>query len=111
VFAVSQGTTEPRLGITVLQNNVYVLHTILHVLESSVLVYVLHSILYGLHNIMHSTRMCILHNIVYIRHTLHYIAIFRERSWCFLRDVQLRNSEQNIVDGRVVFSDVVRGTT
>src|SRR5215469_12382672 len=39
----------------------------------------------------------------------HYIAIFRERSWCLLRDAQLRSSRQNIVDGCVVSSDVVRG--
>jgi cobalamin biosynthesis protein CobD/CbiB len=39
----------------------------------------------------------------------HYIAIFRERSECLLRDAQLRISRENIVDGRVVFSDVVRG--
>jgi hypothetical protein len=38
----------------------------------------------------------------------HYIAIFRERSYCLLRDAQLRSSRLNIVDGRVVFSDVVR---
>jgi hypothetical protein len=38
----------------------------------------------------------------------HYIAIFRERSKCLLRDAQLRSSRQNIVDGRVVSSDVVR---
>jgi hypothetical protein len=39
----------------------------------------------------------------------HYIAIFRERSKCLLRDAQLRSSRKNIVDGRVVSSDVVRG--
>jgi hypothetical protein len=39
----------------------------------------------------------------------HYIAIFRERSWCLLRDTQLRSSRYNIVNGRVVSSDVVRG--
>src|SRR5215475_12809518 len=39
----------------------------------------------------------------------HYIAILRERSWCLLRDVQLRSSRKNIVDGCVVSSDVVRG--
>jgi hypothetical protein len=33
----------------------------------------------------------------------HYIAILRERSWCLLRDAQLRSSRYNIVDGRVVF--------
>src|SRR5215510_15603747 len=38
----------------------------------------------------------------------HYIAILRERSQCLLRDGQLRSSRQNIVDGRVVSSDVVR---
>jgi hypothetical protein len=38
----------------------------------------------------------------------HYIAIFRERSYCLLRDAQLRSSRQNIVDGRVVSSDVLR---
>jgi hypothetical protein len=38
----------------------------------------------------------------------HYIAILRERSLCLLRDAQLRSSRQNIVDGRVVSSDVVR---
>jgi hypothetical protein len=37
----------------------------------------------------------------------HYIAIFRECSKCLLRDVQLRSSRQNIVDGRVVSSGVV----
>src|SRR5215510_15870735 len=40
----------------------------------------------------------------------HYIAIFRERSYCLLRDAQLRSSRQNIVDVRVVSSDVVRST-
>jgi hypothetical protein len=40
----------------------------------------------------------------------HYIAIFRERSYCLLRDAQLRSGRQNIVDGRVVSSDVVRFT-
>jgi hypothetical protein len=39
----------------------------------------------------------------------HYIAILRERSWCLLRDTQLRSSRWNIVDGRDVSSDVVRG--
>jgi hypothetical protein len=39
----------------------------------------------------------------------HYTAIFRDRYKCLLRDAQLRNSRQNIVDGRVVFSDVVLG--
>jgi hypothetical protein len=38
----------------------------------------------------------------------HYIAIFRELSQFLLRDAQL-NGRYNIVDGRVVFSDVVRG--
>src|SRR5215475_11808857 len=38
-----------------------------------------------------------------------YIAIFRVGFQCLLRDVQLRSSRQNIVDGRVVSSDVVRG--
>src|SRR5215469_8829803 len=38
----------------------------------------------------------------------HYIAIFRERSKCLLKDAQLSSSRQNIVDGRVVSSDVVR---
>src|SRR5215471_13758058 len=38
----------------------------------------------------------------------HYIAIFRERSQCLLQDAQLRSSRENIVDGRVVSSDVVR---
>jgi hypothetical protein len=33
----------------------------------------------------------------------------RERSWYLLRDAQLRISRYNIVDWRVVFSDVVRG--
>src|SRR5215510_14579466 len=37
-----------------------------------------------------------------------YIAIFRERSWCLLRDAQLRSSRQIIVDARVVSSEVVR---
>jgi hypothetical protein len=36
----------------------------------------------------------------------HYIAIFRERSQCLMRDAQL-SSRYNIVDGRVVSSDVV----
>jgi hypothetical protein len=36
----------------------------------------------------------------------HYIAILRERSYCLLRDAQLRSSRQNIVNGRVVSSDV-----
>jgi hypothetical protein len=40
----------------------------------------------------------------------HYIAIFRERSLCLLIDAQLRSSRKNIVDGRVVSSDVVRFT-
>jgi hypothetical protein len=39
----------------------------------------------------------------------HYIAIFRERSYCLLRDVKLRSCRWNIVDGHVVSSDVVRG--
>jgi hypothetical protein len=39
----------------------------------------------------------------------HYIPIFRERFQCLLRDAKLRSSRYNIVDGRVVFSDVVRG--
>jgi hypothetical protein len=39
----------------------------------------------------------------------HYIAIFMERSYCLLRDGQLRISRYNIVDGRVVFSDVAYG--
>jgi hypothetical protein len=39
----------------------------------------------------------------------HYIAILRERSQYLLRDAQLRSSEWNIVDGRDVSSDVVRG--
>src|SRR5215467_11840291 len=39
----------------------------------------------------------------------HYIAIFRERSWCLLRDAQLRSSRQNIVDGCVVSSDKAHG--
>jgi hypothetical protein len=38
----------------------------------------------------------------------HYIAIIRERSYCLLRDAQLRSSRYNIMDGRVVSSDVVR---
>jgi hypothetical protein len=38
----------------------------------------------------------------------HYIAILSERSWRLLRDAQLRSSRQNIVDGRVVSSNVVR---
>jgi hypothetical protein len=37
-----------------------------------------------------------------------YIAIFSERSQCLLRDAQLSSSRKNIVDGRVVSSDVVR---
>jgi hypothetical protein len=36
-----------------------------------------------------------------------YITILRERSQNLLRDAQLRCSQQNIVDGRVVSSDVV----
>jgi hypothetical protein len=39
----------------------------------------------------------------------HYIAMFRERFCCLLRDAQLRSSRSNIVDGRVVPSNVVRG--
>jgi hypothetical protein len=39
----------------------------------------------------------------------HYIAILRERSYCLLRDAELRSGRYNIVDGCVVFSDVVRG--
>jgi hypothetical protein len=39
----------------------------------------------------------------------HYIAIFSEGSECLLRDAQSRISRKNIVDGRVVSSDVVRG--
>jgi hypothetical protein len=38
----------------------------------------------------------------------HYIAVLRERSLCLLRDAELRSSRQNIVNGRVVSSDVVR---
>jgi hypothetical protein len=38
----------------------------------------------------------------------HYIAILRERFYCRLRDAQLRSSQKNIMDGRVVSSDVVR---
>jgi hypothetical protein len=38
----------------------------------------------------------------------HYISISRERSECLLRDAQLRSGRQNIVEGRVVSSDVVR---
>jgi hypothetical protein len=38
----------------------------------------------------------------------HYIAIFRKRTYCLLRDAQLRSSRQNIVDGCVVSSEVVR---
>jgi hypothetical protein len=41
----------------------------------------------------------------------HYIAIFRERSYCLLRDAQLRSSRRNIVDGRVVSSGVVHCCT
>jgi hypothetical protein len=37
----------------------------------------------------------------------HYIAIFRERSQCLLRDAQLRSSRKNIADGRAS-SDAVR---
>jgi hypothetical protein len=37
----------------------------------------------------------------------HYIAILRERSYCLLRDAQLRSSRYNIVDGRVVSSHLV----
>jgi hypothetical protein len=40
----------------------------------------------------------------------HYIAIFRERFYCVLRDAQL-SSRWNIVDGRVVSIDVVRTRT
>src|SRR5215471_12565638 len=39
----------------------------------------------------------------------HYIAIFREGLKYLLRYAQLRSSRYNIVDGRVVSSDVVRG--
>jgi hypothetical protein len=39
----------------------------------------------------------------------HYFAILRESAQCILRDAQLKSSRQNIVDGRVVSSDVVRG--
>jgi hypothetical protein len=39
----------------------------------------------------------------------HYIAIVRERSKCLMRDAQLRSSRENIVDGRVVLSDVMHG--
>jgi hypothetical protein len=38
-------------------------------------------------------------------------AILRERSWCLLRDAQLRSSRWNIVDGRVVSSDNILSTT
>jgi hypothetical protein len=38
-----------------------------------------------------------------------YITIFMELSYCLLRDAELRSSRQNIVDGRVVSSDVMRG--
>jgi hypothetical protein len=38
----------------------------------------------------------------------HYTAILRERSYYLLRDAELRSSRWNIVDGRVVSSDVVR---
>jgi hypothetical protein len=41
----------------------------------------------------------------------HYIAIFRERSSCLLREAQLGSSRQNIEDGRVVYSVVVRTRT
>jgi hypothetical protein len=37
----------------------------------------------------------------------HFIANLRKRSKWLLRDAQLRSSRQNVVDGRVVFSDVV----
>jgi hypothetical protein len=37
----------------------------------------------------------------------HYIAIPREHSYSLLRDAQLKSSQQNTVDGRVVSSDVV----
>src|SRR5215468_5233135 len=37
----------------------------------------------------------------------HYIAIIRERSYCLLRDAQLRSSRYNIVDGCVVSTGVV----
>jgi hypothetical protein len=36
----------------------------------------------------------------------HYIAILRKRSYSLLRDAQMRSSLSNIVDGRVVSSDV-----
>jgi hypothetical protein len=39
----------------------------------------------------------------------HYIATFRERFLCLLRNAQLRSRRYNIVDGCVVSSDVVRG--
>jgi hypothetical protein len=39
----------------------------------------------------------------------HYFAIIRKHSYCLLSDAQLRNSRQIVVDGRVVFSDEVRG--
>jgi hypothetical protein len=35
-----------------------------------------------------------------------YIAILRECSQCLVRDAQLKSSRQNIVDGRVLSSDV-----
>jgi hypothetical protein len=38
----------------------------------------------------------------------HYIAILKERSKCLLKDAQLRSSRWNIVDGRVVSTEVVR---
>jgi hypothetical protein len=37
----------------------------------------------------------------------HYIAILWERSWCLLRDAQLRSRRLDIVVGRVVSGDVV----
>jgi hypothetical protein len=36
----------------------------------------------------------------------HYIALLGERSYCLLRDAQLRSSRYNIVGGRDVSSDV-----
>jgi hypothetical protein len=55
----------------------------------------------------YSFSLLIMHGSAYIFR--HYIAIPRERSECLLRDAQLRDSRQNIVEGRGVSSDVVRG--
>jgi hypothetical protein len=56
--------------------------------------------------IRHSFSLLIMYGIYYLFR--HYIAILRDHSYCLLRDSQLRSSPQNILDGGVLFSVVVR---